>query len=108
MNPRQQVLQEAIKNFLLASVKYRQLVYAGHHFGGSGAWVLQDDSFSVESLAWLCKDQEIDQSLKQQENGKFVIVTNSEGQWKTSAFSKMEMSKSLTVEVNPAVQVTII
>ncbi|XP_060073202.1 microtubule-associated protein 1S-like [Ylistrum balloti] len=101
VNPRLQTLQQSLQTFLMMPAGIRHLIYAGHYFGGSGSWVLQDDCFTVSQLGRLCKDSDIEAALKQQDGGKMTIYCNTGGEWKSSNISKLDVCKSLTLELNP-------
>ncbi|XP_069137403.1 microtubule-associated protein futsch-like isoform X2 [Argopecten irradians] len=101
VNPRLQTLQQSLQTFLMMPAGMRHLIYAGHYFGGSGSWVLQDDCFTVSQLGRLCKDSDIEAALKQQDGGKMTIYCNTGGEWKSSNIGKLDVCKSLTLELNP-------
>ncbi|XP_021357598.1 microtubule-associated protein 1B-like isoform X2 [Mizuhopecten yessoensis] len=101
VNPRLQTLQQSLRTFLMMPADNRHLIYAGHYFAGSGSWVLQDDCFTVSQLGRLCKDSDIEAALKQQDGGKMTIYCNAGGEWKNSSINKLDVSKSLTLELNP-------
>ncbi|XP_033750868.1 microtubule-associated protein futsch-like isoform X2 [Pecten maximus] len=101
VNPRLQTLQQSLQTFLMMPAGIRHLIYAGHYFSGSGSWVLQDDCFTLSQLGRLCKDSDIEAALKQQDGGKMTIYCNTGGEWKSSNISKLDVCKSLTLELNP-------
>jgi hypothetical protein len=69
VNSHLETLTAALKNFLSLSAPYKHLIYAGHFFSGNGAWVLQDDTFSISNFAEMCKDKELEEAMKQQNGG---------------------------------------
>ncbi|CAG2235818.1 Microtubule-associated protein futsch,Electromotor neuron-associated protein 2 [Mytilus edulis] len=100
VNSHLETLVAALKNFLTLSAPYKHLIYAGHFFSGNGAWVLQDDTFSIASFAQMCKDKEIEDAMKQQNGGQINFYFSKGGEWKTDSLKKLEVFKNTVVKVS--------
>ncbi|XP_076105483.1 uncharacterized protein LOC143073663 isoform X2 [Mytilus galloprovincialis] len=100
VNSHLETLVAALKNFLTLSAPYKHLIYAGHFFSGNGAWVLQDDTFSIASFAQMCKDKEIEDAIKQQNGGQINFYFSKGGEWKADSLKKLEVFKNTVVKVS--------
>ncbi|CAC5409494.1 Electromotor neuron-associated protein 2,Microtubule-associated protein futsch [Mytilus coruscus] len=100
VNSHLETLVAALKNFLTLSAPYKHLIYAGHFFSGNGAWVLQDDTFSIASFAQMCKDKEIEDAMKQQNGGQINFYFSKGGEWKADSLKKLEVFKNTVVKVS--------
>ncbi|XP_060555499.1 microtubule-associated protein futsch-like isoform X2 [Ruditapes philippinarum] len=101
VNPQAQTVTAAVKNFLVTPTKHKHLIYSGHAFQGSGAWILQDDTFTFNNFAHAFKDQDVGNAVRQQEGSSLHIVTGSEGDWSNGHIAKNDFSKLLNVKLNP-------
>ena len=72
------------------------------YFQGSGAWILQDDTFTFNNFAHAFKDQDVGNAVRQQDGSSLHIVTGSEGDWTNGHIAKNDFSKLLKVTLNPA------
>lgn len=98
--PQSTTVKKSLKNFLGAPVKYHHLIYAGHVLHGSGEWILQDAPFSFSSFAATLKDPDVENALKQQEEGILNIHCFATGEWNNANLSKIG-SKILQINLNP-------
>ncbi|XP_036361786.1 microtubule-associated protein futsch isoform X4 [Octopus sinensis] len=98
--PQSTTVKRSLKNFLGAPVKYHHLIYAGHVLHGSGEWILQDAPFSFSSFAATLKDPDVENALKQQEEGILNIHCFATGEWNNANLSKVG-SKVLQINLNP-------
>ncbi|KAL3866604.1 hypothetical protein ACJMK2_043890 [Sinanodonta woodiana] len=101
VNPQTQTLKAALKNFLHTVTNYKHLIYAGHAFQGSGAWILQDDTFTFNNFVHLFKESGTDEILRQQEGSTLTVYTHSEGEWTNGHIAKNDFSKIFKVDLNP-------
>ncbi len=76
-------------------------MYAGHAIQGCGDWSLQDDVFTFDKFASICRESDVENALKQQQGGTFNIVTFGEGPWNNGHIGKLNIGKILDVKVNP-------
>ena len=103
MQPQLATCTKALRSFLLSPAKHRFLLYAGHAFKGSGEWILQDDCFTYEKFAQVCKESDVENALKQSEGGgTLTLFTFAEGPWNNNTISKLNIGKILDVKINPA------
>uniref|UniRef100_A0A0L8I7H0 Microtubule-associated protein futsch n=1 Tax=Octopus bimaculoides TaxID=37653 RepID=A0A0L8I7H0_OCTBM len=98
--PQSTTVKRSLKNFLGAPVKYHHLIYAGHVLHGSGEWILQDAPFSFGNFAATLKDPDVENALKQQEEGILNIHCFATGEWNNANLSKIG-SKVLQINLNP-------
>ncbi|GAB1603005.1 microtubule-associated protein futsch-like isoform X1 [Argonauta hians] len=103
--PQTTTVKRSLKNFLGAPVKYHHLIYAGHVLHGSGEWILQDAPFSFSSFAATLKDPDVENALKQQEEGLLNIHCFATGEWNNANLSKIG-SKVLQINLNPEDKLT--
>ncbi|XP_052795864.1 microtubule-associated protein futsch-like isoform X2 [Mya arenaria] len=101
VNPQAQTVSLGVKAFLTTPSKHKHLIYAGHAFQGSGAWILQDDTFTYGNFAQAFKDQDVNNAMKQQQGSTLHIYTNAEGEWSNGHISKSDFAKQLNVKLNP-------
>ncbi|XP_045216831.2 microtubule-associated protein futsch-like isoform X2 [Mercenaria mercenaria] len=101
VNPQAQTVTIAVKNFLTTPTKHKHLIYSGHAFQGSGAWILQDDTFTFNNFAHVFRDQDIGNAVRQQQGSSLYIYTGSNGDWTNGHIAKNDFSKLLDVKLNP-------
>ncbi|KAL4227832.1 Methionine aminopeptidase 1B [Mactra antiquata] len=101
INPQTQTVTLGVKNFLSTPTKYKHLIYSGHAFKGSGAWILQDDTFTFHNFAHAFKDQDVGNALRKQEGCSLGIFTGAEGEWTDAQIAKNDISKLLDIKLNP-------
>ncbi|KAL5005551.1 hypothetical protein ScPMuIL_019007 [Solemya velum] len=101
VNPQTPTVQHALKNLLQTETRHKHMIYAGHGFQGSGAWILQDDTFTFGYFAHAFKDSDVENSLKKQDGCTFSIHTFSEGEWSNAHINKLGFSKLLKIQLNP-------
>ena len=100
VNSHLETLTAALKNFLSLSAPYKHLIYAGHFFSGNGAWVLQDDTFSISNFAEMCKDKELEEAMKQQNGGQLHFYFSKGGEWKADSLKKLDIFKNTVITVS--------
>ncbi|XP_046357199.2 microtubule-associated protein futsch-like isoform X1 [Haliotis rufescens] len=100
VNPQAQTVRRCLKGFLKVACQLKFLLYAGHAFQGSGAWVLQDDVFTFSNFVHIFKDTDVENALKQQEDVNLVFYSLADGDWSAS-INKQDFSKILKIKVNP-------
>ncbi|XP_005091094.2 microtubule-associated protein futsch isoform X2 [Aplysia californica] len=100
INPLAQSVKNSLKKLLIASSPTKYVLYAGHAFQGTGAWVLQDDTFSFSSLAQVFKNTDVENALKQNIEANLTIHTSAESHWGTS-ISKADFTNNLRIQLNP-------
>lgn len=96
VNPQLQTMTAALKNFLSVDVPYKHLVYAGPYMEGTGAWVLQDDIFSVSKVVDILSDPRV--NVK---STKFCVQCHQEGEWKQVNLLKIAGFKEHGFTVTP-------
>ncbi|CAH1795930.1 unnamed protein product [Owenia fusiformis] len=99
INPPIAVVKQTLKAVLAIPSNHRHIVFAGHAFTGTGAWILQDDVFKYEDFVQATKDGQVQNNVKQN-GGSMTIQAFKEGNWNTEHFAKTEIGKSLKVTVN--------
>ncbi|GFO14676.1 microtubule-associated protein futsch-like [Plakobranchus ocellatus] len=101
INPLAQSVKTSIKKLLIASSPTKYIIYAGHAFQGSGAWVLQDDTFAFSNLAQVLKNVEVETALKQNFEANLTIHTPvADSSW-GSAISRADATNNLRIQLNP-------
>lgn len=96
VNPQLQTLTAALKNFFSIDMPYKYLVFAGPYMEGSGAWVLQDDIFSVSKVVSVLNDPKLKVKSK-----KFCVQCHQEGEWKQVNLLKVAGFKDHGFTVTP-------
>lgn len=100
VNPQTTSVTNGVKNFLSSPTQYKHMIYAGHAFQGSGAWILQDDTYTFSNFSNAFKDEVVADTLKQ--DTSLVIYTASEGDWTNGHITKSDFSKKINVKLNPS------
>ncbi|CAL1537292.1 unnamed protein product [Lymnaea stagnalis] len=100
INPLAQSVKNSIKKLLIASSPTKYIIYAGHAFQGSGAWVLQDDTFAFNNLAQVFKNVDVENALKQNIEANLTIHTLADTNWGTS-ISRADFTNHLRIQLNP-------
>lgn len=101
INPLSQSVKTSIKKLLIAPSPTKYIIYAGHAFRGSGAWVLQDDTFAFNNLAQVFKNVEVETALKQNFEANLTIHTPvADSSW-GSAISRADATNNLRIQLNP-------
>ncbi|XP_061172395.1 microtubule-associated protein futsch-like isoform X2 [Saccostrea echinata] len=88
VSPHLQTLTAAVKNFLGIDMSYKHLIFAGHFLEGSGAWILQDDVFTISKLVNILNDPTT--SIKSE---KICVHSHQEGEWKQPNLLKINKLK---------------
>ncbi|XP_064609076.1 microtubule-associated protein 1B-like isoform X2 [Liolophura sinensis] len=101
VNPQTGTVKMGLKTFLTTPSQHKHLIYAGHGFQGSGAWVLQDDIFTFTKFVQVFRDPDVENALKQQQGGSLTIHCFADGEWSNGSFAKQDFGKILKVSVNP-------
>ncbi|GFR83912.1 microtubule-associated protein futsch-like [Elysia marginata] len=101
INPLAQSVKTSIKKLLIAPSPTKYIIYAGHAFRGSGAWILQDDTFAFNNLAHVFKNVEVETALKQNFEANLTIHTPvADSSW-GSAISRADATNNLRIQLNP-------
>ncbi|XP_013094852.2 microtubule-associated protein 1B-like isoform X1 [Biomphalaria glabrata] len=100
INPLSQTVKNSIKKLLLSPSETKFIIYAGNAFQGSGAWVLQDDTFAFNNLAQIFKNVDVENALKQNIEANLTIHTLADSNWGTS-ISKADFTSHLRIQLNP-------
>ncbi|RUS91760.1 hypothetical protein EGW08_000468 [Elysia chlorotica] len=101
VNPLAQSVKNSIKKLLIAPSPIKYIIYAGHAFQGSGAWILQDDTFAFNNLAQVFKNVEVETALKQNFEANLTIHTPvADSSW-GAAISRADATNSLRIQLNP-------
>ncbi|XP_041365673.1 microtubule-associated protein 1B-like [Gigantopelta aegis] len=100
VNPQTVTVRRSLKSFLTIQSPHKFLIYAGHAFQGSGAWVLQDDVFTFANLAHVFKDTDVENAIKQNPGSNLTVYTLAGSDWRSS-FSKHDFCKEIHIAVNP-------
>ncbi|KAK3097296.1 hypothetical protein FSP39_008440 [Pinctada imbricata] len=104
VNPRCQTLTQSLRVFLSSPTTYKHLIYAGHYFSGSGAWVLQDDVFTVSKMVQIFKDADVETSLKQIPDVNLILHLGAASEWKS--LRNIPGYKDLKVQISPEATLT--
>ncbi|CAG5125847.1 unnamed protein product, partial [Candidula unifasciata] len=100
VNPFAQTVKHSIKKLLTSPAPVKYIIYAGHVFQSSGAWVLQDDTFAFNSFSQIFKNIDVENALKQNTSAALTIYTLAENIWETSV-NRADFISSVRVHVNP-------
>ncbi|XP_059175389.1 microtubule-associated protein futsch-like isoform X2 [Physella acuta] len=100
INPLSQSVKNSIKKLLIAQAPTKYIIYAGHAFQGTGAWVLQDDTFAFSNLAQVFKNVDVENALKQNIEANLTIHTLADTNWGT-CISRADFTNHLRIQLNP-------
>ncbi|XP_052277896.1 microtubule-associated protein 1A-like isoform X2 [Dreissena polymorpha] len=101
VNPQAKTVALATQTLLATPSKHKHIIYAGLSYAGTGAWVLQDDIFTLDDFAHVAKDSDVENSLRQQHGASLHIVTSAEGGWSNGHVNKADFAKLINVTLNP-------
>ncbi|PVD20059.1 hypothetical protein C0Q70_20553 [Pomacea canaliculata] len=101
INPQAQSVKKSIRGILTQLSPIKLVIFAGYAFQGTGAWVLQDDTFSFATFAQIFKDPDVENAAKQLENASLTLHTVGSSDW-SSNLKGSDAARLLKVSVNPA------
>ncbi|KAH9520217.1 hypothetical protein Btru_060293 [Bulinus truncatus] len=100
INPLAQTVKNSLKKILISPSETKYVIFAGNAFQGSGAWILQDDTFAFSNLVQVFKHVEVEMALKQNIEANLTIHTVADSNWGTS-ISKSDFTSHLRIQLNP-------
>ncbi|KAK2713369.1 hypothetical protein QYM36_009287, partial [Artemia franciscana] len=96
IQPLVSTVRQCVKNLLASFTKHRHIIHVGYTLSGSGDWLLQDGTFSVDDFIDLASDYDVQRIVRAYESSISMDITCSpDGYWMGETLQQNPKTKGL-------------